>query len=192
MSFITVGMGPFIRRGRDSDAGAAISFEVLPAFNYFGEPETFKEFTMARPLLALGNNAAFSFGINTDFDTTQPLGVPTYTPTTAGKWDSGLWDVATWGGDPVIQKNWQTVSGTGYCACHAYPWFYFGRSDRVERNGLRLQEGRRLMRRICTGHPVFSGLPRRQTNTATLGRLLVLDCRSFIRAESKASLSFGS
>jgi hypothetical protein len=105
-------------------------------------------------LLALGNNAAFSFGINTDFDTTQPLGVPTYTPTTAGKWDSGLWDVATWGGDPVIQKNWQTVSGVGYCACPAHPWFYFGRSDRVERVGFRLQGRGRALRRICTGHGV--------------------------------------
>lgn len=98
-----------------SDSNADIAFEILQAFNYFGNPEMFKQFTMARPLLALANNAAFSFGINTDFDTTAPLGTPTYTPTSAGKWDSGLWDMALWGGDPAIQKNWQTVSGTGYC-----------------------------------------------------------------------------
>ena len=42
--------------------------------------------------------------------------VPTFTATTAGQWDSATWDVGMWGGDPVIQKNWQSVMGIGYCA----------------------------------------------------------------------------
>jgi hypothetical protein len=99
-----------------SDAGSNINFEALQAFNYFGSPDMLKEWTMARPLLAIDNTSGFLFGLNTDFDTTAPTGTPTFTPDTSSKWDVGLWDSALWGGDPVIQKQWQSVQGVGYCA----------------------------------------------------------------------------
>ena len=60
--------------------------------------------------------AGFKFGLNTDFDVAPPYGVPTVIASTAGQWQTGQWDVAKWGGSPVIQKQWQSVNGVGYCA----------------------------------------------------------------------------
>lgn len=99
-----------------SDAGSNINFEGLQAFNYFGNRASLKEWTLARPLLAINNNTGFLFGLNTDFDQTPPSGVPTFTASAAGAWDVGTWDVALWGGDPIVQKRWQSVNGFGYCA----------------------------------------------------------------------------
>lgn len=99
-----------------ADSGSNINAEALQAFNYFGEMSTQKEWTLARPLVAIDNDTGFVFGINTDFDTTPPTGVPTFSATTAASWDVSKWDTGVWGGDPAIQKQWQTVSGLGYCA----------------------------------------------------------------------------
>lgn len=95
-----------------ADAGSNINGEALQSFSDFGDDHD-KEFTLARPLIAIDNNTGFVFGINTDFDTTPPTGVPTFSATAAGQWDVALWDVGTWGGTPAIQKSWQTVFGTG-------------------------------------------------------------------------------
>lgn len=99
-----------------SDDGSNINAEALQAFNYFGARSSLKEWTLARPLLAVDSSVGFNFGLNTDFDETPPTGVPTFVSSTAGAWDVALWDVGVWGGDPVLQKAWQTVNGYGYCA----------------------------------------------------------------------------
>ena len=57
-----------------------------------------------------------TYGLNVDFDTTAPTGIPTSTAVAPGTWDSGTWDSSVWGGDPVMQKAWQSVTGLGYCA----------------------------------------------------------------------------
>ena len=93
--------------------------EGLQAFNYFKEEapsNTLKEFVLARPLVAIDNPAGFVFGINTDFDMTLPIGVPTYPQTGNAVWNTGLWGSGQWGGNPAIQKAWQSVQGMGYCA----------------------------------------------------------------------------
>lgn len=99
-----------------ADAGSNINAEALQAFNYFGERSTLKEWTLARPLVGIDNNTGFVFGINTDFDTTPPTGVPTFAASNAGTWDVALWNVGVWGGTPQVQKLWQSVNGFGYCA----------------------------------------------------------------------------
>lgn len=99
-----------------NDAGVNINAEALQAFNYFGNRSMMKEWTLARPLISIDNNTGFVFGINTDFDMSPPVGVPTFTATSAGQWDVALWDVGIWGGDPSVQKQWQSVNGVGQCA----------------------------------------------------------------------------
>ncbi len=99
-----------------SDAGSNINGEALQSFSYFGSRSSLKEWTLARPIVAIDNNTGFVFGINTDFDMTAPTGVPTFSASPAGTWDNGLWDTALWGGDPQIQRSWQSVNGIGYCA----------------------------------------------------------------------------
>jgi hypothetical protein len=99
-----------------ADAGSNINGEALQAFNYFGSHSMLKEWTLARPIIAIDNTTGFVFGINTDFETSPPTGVPTFTASTAAQWDVSKWDVGVWGGNPAIQKQWQTVNGFGYCA----------------------------------------------------------------------------
>lgn len=102
-----------------SDHNNPIVGEVLQAFNYFkaeAPANSLKEFTLCRPLLSIDNNPGVTFGINTDFDLSAPRGRPTFLQSGAGTWNSGLWNAAQWGGDPAIQKAWQSAFGTGYCA----------------------------------------------------------------------------
>lgn len=99
-----------------ADAGGNINAEALQAFNYFGNAGALKEWTLARPLIATNSTTGFLFGLNTDFDTTPPTGVPTTISSTAGQWGSAKWGTGTWGGNPVMQKAWQSVLGIGYCA----------------------------------------------------------------------------
>ena len=102
-----------------SDHNQPIAGEVLQAFNYFKEEapaNTLKNFTLCRPLLAVDNNPGITFGLNTDFDMTTPTGIPTFLQSGAATWNSGLWNSGQWGGDPAIQKAFQTAFGVGYCA----------------------------------------------------------------------------
>jgi len=99
-----------------ADSGTNVDFEVLQAFSYFGDRDSLKEWTLARPLIAISNTAGLLYGINTDFDKTAPTGVPTFSASTAGQWGSAKWGTGKWGGNPVVQKNWQSVMGVGYAA----------------------------------------------------------------------------
>jgi hypothetical protein len=99
-----------------SDAGSNIFGEALASFQYHGGM-SLKRYTMARPIIATESaNVGLVLGLNLDFDTTAPTGAPSVSSSTAGAWDSALWDTGTWGGSFTISKNWQTVGGVGYCA----------------------------------------------------------------------------
>ena len=99
-----------------ADNGANITGDVIPAFSYFGNRAQSKRWTMARPILAADGTPSLLLGLNTDFETTTPIGVPTLANSTAALWDSAVWDTGLWGGGLQIQKNWQTVFGLGYSA----------------------------------------------------------------------------
>ena len=103
-----------------SDHNNPINGEVLQAFNYFKEEapaNRLKEWTLCRPVLSIDNNPGIIFGLNTDFDVTTPTtGVPTFLASGAGNWNTGLWNTAQWGGNPAVQKGWQSAFGVGYCA----------------------------------------------------------------------------
>ena len=62
------------------------------------------------------SGAGFVYGVNTDYDTTPPFGVPNFTPSFGAQWGTGLWGSGKWSGNPVIQKGWQSAAGTGNCA----------------------------------------------------------------------------
>lgn len=98
-----------------TDNGNNIAFDGQQSFNYLGNSSQTKHVSMARPIISTDGNVGLLLGVNVDFDLTAPAGTPTFSPSTAGSWDSGTWDVAAWGGDLEIKKEWQTVSGVGYC-----------------------------------------------------------------------------
>jgi len=100
----------------NDDAGVQINGDAQQAFNYFKAPGILKRWTMARPIIGASSSPAVLCNINVDFDSTAPNAVLNATPTTYGTWDVAKWDVGTWGGTQDIYKNWQGVTGVGYCA----------------------------------------------------------------------------
>jgi hypothetical protein len=102
-----------------SDAGNAINATVQQAYNYFESRGQNKRFTLVRPIFLTDNGLPSVFcAINTDFDTQQQLGQVSFNPSalTIGVWDVADWDENFWGGTLAVNKDWQGVSGIGYCA----------------------------------------------------------------------------
>jgi hypothetical protein len=96
-----------------SDNGTNINFDAQQSFNYFGNSQL-KQVMMARPIIATDGSPSILFGTNVDFDTTTPTGLSTFSNNPTAEWDSALWDVGVWGGEPTIRKDWQTAFGMGY------------------------------------------------------------------------------
>jgi hypothetical protein len=99
-----------------ADNGNNISFEAQQSFSYLGSGDQLKQVKMLRPIISTDGSPAILLGVNTDFDMTQPTGVPTFSANTAATWDVGTWDGGLlWGGDLQVKRDWQTAFGIGYC-----------------------------------------------------------------------------
>jgi hypothetical protein len=97
-----------------SDNGIAINGEALQAFSPMGS-SNLKYFDMARPVISVDtSNVGILLSLNVDFDTSSPVGTPTFSAGSVATWDSALWDIGIWGGGLTIRKDWQTVGGVGY------------------------------------------------------------------------------
>ena len=108
----------FVARAWDTQAdnGINIAFEALQSFNYFSSHGQLKKVQMLRPIISTDGTPSILLGVNVDFDTTAPTGIPTFTASNRGTWDLSVWDGAfTWGGDLQIKRDWQTAFGLGYC-----------------------------------------------------------------------------
>jgi len=99
----------------NQDNGQPISFEGLQSFNYAGNPSQLKQVKMLRPLLLADGRPNVLLGVNADFDTSTPTGIPSFTQNTASVWDTATWDAGVWTGDPAIKRDWQTAFAMGYC-----------------------------------------------------------------------------
>jgi hypothetical protein len=101
-----------------ADAGTNINFNAQQSFNYFGSGTQLKKVNMVRPIISTDGVPTILFGVNVDFDTSDPQGNPSFSPTNPAPalWDSSLWDgTGVWGGDLSIKRDWQTAFGIGYC-----------------------------------------------------------------------------
>lgn len=103
----------------DSDNGNNINATVQQAYNYFDSRGTQKRYTLVRPIITtVGGFPSILCGLNVDFEEGNATGTISFNPSanSNGVWDSSTWDNAIWGGASVINKNWQGVTGIGYCA----------------------------------------------------------------------------
>lgn len=98
-----------------SDNDANIEAEVKTAFQYFGSPGQLKRFVMARPIFDTAANITPSIGMDVDFRNNAPTATASFNGTLGTAWDTALWDTFFWQSESVIQSNWQTVTGVGYC-----------------------------------------------------------------------------
>jgi hypothetical protein len=99
-----------------SDNGANIVAVCQTAFSYLRDQTRIKRFTMVRPVFATNGALNPKIGVLTDFDVSN-IGAPTASfVSTTSAWDTGRWDIATWGGSLTIQRNWIGVAAQGYAA----------------------------------------------------------------------------
>lgn len=98
-----------------ADNGSAITAEALQSFNFLSTRTALKQVKMVRPTISTDGAPGVLLGVNADFDTSAPTGIPSYTPSTFYKWDAANWDAAAWGGDPATKRDWQTAFALGYC-----------------------------------------------------------------------------
>jgi hypothetical protein len=99
-----------------ADDVSNIDTYALQAFNYFDSRGVKKYFTRARPSIFTNGQPSIFIGLNIDFDLVDTSTALSYSPQTAAKWDTALWDVSNWATETVITNNWQGVTGVGYCA----------------------------------------------------------------------------
>ena len=100
----------------NGDDGNNINAYGLQAFNSFNGAGTLKRFTMSRPILRTDGNPGIYAGIDIDFNINDLSAPLTTTPVNIGKWDTGVWDSADWGGGLQVIQNWQGIHGVGYYA----------------------------------------------------------------------------
>ena len=99
-----------------ADNGAYIPGEVKTAFNYFGSPGYLKRWTMIRPIFSLLGNVTPAIGLDVDFDDVTPTATATFSPGQGSLWNTSLWNTFLWGNNSLVKRDWQGVSGVGYCA----------------------------------------------------------------------------
>lgn len=100
-----------------SDNGGNIIFDCVPAFSYFGSRNGLKKFNLCQPLFESDSLIAPAIDLCVDYKILQNEALAVTIPSTAGLWDTALWDVGTWGGDADIYKAWRSLRGSvGYCA----------------------------------------------------------------------------
>jgi len=103
----------------NADDGKNITGQVQQAYSYFDTRGQQKRFTMVRPMLLTDNGVPNVLcNVSTDFQEQNSLSAVQFNPNsiTIGVWDANLWDQANWGGNLTLNKDWQGVSGIGYCA----------------------------------------------------------------------------
>lgn len=101
-----------------SDNGANIQADGKQAFNYCGVPAQVKRFTMMRPyLVTAGGTPGLNAAINVDFDDSDPYTTAGLSPQpfVAGEWGFGVWGTMVWGAQEIVNRQWQGITGSGYC-----------------------------------------------------------------------------
>lgn len=99
----------------NADNGAAITGEMVGAYDYFRNRDGLKEVTMFRPIIGWNiNPTSFFAGVNVDFVDVTPVGAISFPITQAGTWDSAIWDQAIWGGDVILNTSWYSANGIGF------------------------------------------------------------------------------
>jgi len=104
------GSGDFI-----GDENLPITATVQTAFNYFESRGHLKQWTMVRPIIVTDGSVTPGVGLNVDFGTDAPIGIPVSGTATSALWDVATWDTAIWPAGSSLVANWTTVEGIGQC-----------------------------------------------------------------------------
>jgi len=97
-----------------SDSELPINTDVKTSFSYFNAMGQIKQWKMARLVLNGNLKPNLNMGLNVDFEDKNVSNTASFSGAN-NLWDQAIWDSANWSG-VIIYKDWQSVSGYGYCA----------------------------------------------------------------------------
>ena len=98
-----------------SDNGANIVAEILPAYQSFGTQSMLKRWSMGRVILAA--NGAVNYGSRMEIDfnlSPNQISLPIMLAPTSATYDTSVYDGSTYGGAIQITSKWVNLSGIGY------------------------------------------------------------------------------
>lgn len=98
-----------------NDNGAAVTADILPAYQSLGVNSQLKRWTLGRVIFGTNANASYGTKLEVDFNlppTEFPLPSPLTTP--GAVYDVGKYDECVYGGSLVIKRIWQNLYGMGY------------------------------------------------------------------------------
>lgn len=95
-----------------SDNGVPISFDLITAFQVFGNMMQQKRATMCRPFIVASGRWFPVMDVNTDY-TIQPVSSVVDVEAYDTLWDQFNWDGANWGSSGTPQHDWYSVNGIG-------------------------------------------------------------------------------
>jgi len=98
-----------------SDNGADITADILPAYQNFGSMSQLKRWTMGR--IILGSTADLTYGGRMEIDfnlNPNPVGLPYKGETTVAIYGTATYGSDTYGGSVTIRREWKNLTGMGY------------------------------------------------------------------------------
>lgn len=102
--------------GKKLDGSGAVHIrgQVVPAFNYFGAPDTIKQALMVRPTFLSAGQVSYSIRMNVDFDVGSEVITPIEQDLVGALWDQARWDQSKWAPAFQTSSEWRAVEGIGY------------------------------------------------------------------------------
>lgn len=100
----------------ETDNGNPVAADVLPAFSYFGDPDSIKKFNLGEAIFQSDSEVTAALDLNVDFRQKTFAGTPSAITGTGGKWDTAKWDQDQWGSEQDIFRVWQSINGLGTAA----------------------------------------------------------------------------
>lgn len=98
-----------------SDNGADITADILPAYQNFGSVSQLKRWTMGR--IILGSTADITYGGRMEIDfnlNPNPVGLPFKGETTVAIYGQSAYGQDAYGGAVTIRREWKNLTGIGY------------------------------------------------------------------------------
>jgi hypothetical protein len=99
-----------------NDNNVNIEFDAQQAFVYFQPGARLKHFKMVRPILSATDSVTLTVLLNVDFKSDAIASIVSSTGVPGATWDVEDWDVAEWGSDDNIFRDWLSIPGLGFAA----------------------------------------------------------------------------
>jgi hypothetical protein len=95
------------------ESATAIDWEMLTGYQmYTGTPE-FKRVQFLRPQFVGTAKPLYAIKASYDFDLQRIAGSPPYVDPKTGLWNTGIWELAYWGGSYIVDQPPRGANGMG-------------------------------------------------------------------------------